>query len=74
MKNLDMFFWSLITTVVLGTIGLLLVLVGSIGLFQNGKQEVFQKGYEQGQMDGLKGQWKYEVVVKPDTLCIAKPQ
>lgn len=70
MKNLDSNLWGLILAVAVGTASLIFVVMGTSGLLHN----VFQSGYEQGQMDGLKGKWRYEVVIKPDTLYIAKPQ
>jgi hypothetical protein len=59
----------------LGALAIVLLgVVGIVFLTLDLVESSFKGGYEQGQIDALNGKWKYELVVKPDTTYIAKPE
>lgn len=59
-------------------LGVVLLVVSLFGLVIVSLDDTFrsavEEGYKRGQIDALNGKWKYEVVVKPDTTYIAKPE
>lgn len=65
---------DLLGVVAIVLLGVVAIVFLTLDFVESSFKGGYEGGYEQGQIDALNGKWKYEVVVKPDTSYIAKPE